>query len=246
MTGIGRMVEVQELVGVIRMALGQSGPLHGRKVVVTAGGTQEPIDPVRAITNRSSGKQGYAIAQAALDLGAEVTLITASTHLEAPVGVQKVDVRTAQDMLEAVLAAIPRSDVLVMAAAVADFRPAHPAGKKIKKEGGIPDIQLENTPDILKEVAAFKTQHGCPHVVVGFAAESEHLLENAAAKLRRKSLDVIIANDIAAKDAGFAVDNNRVTLLDSGGEVESLPLMTKAEVADVVVQRVVKKLGLNA
>jgi len=241
--GVGRMVEPPELLGHIRWVLARDGPLHGCKVVVTAGGTQEPIDPVRAITNRSSGKQGFAIAQAALDLGAQVTLIAAPVALPTPVGARRLDVLTAQEMLEAVLSAIPVADALIMAAAVADFKPAKPAGQKIKRVGGIPEIRLENTPDILEEVARQKATSGFPRVTVGFAAESQDLLENASAKLHAKGLELIVANDISATDAGFAVDSNRVTLMETGGSVENLPLMSKSEVAEVVMERVARKLA---
>ncbi len=237
--GVGRMMEPGELLGHIRLALAQTGLLHGRRVIVTAGGTHEPIDPVRAISNRSSGKQGFALAQAALDMGAQVTLITAPVSLPTPVGAQRQDVLTAQDMLEAVSEAIPHADALIMAAAVADFRPADPAGQKIKREGGLPEIQLENTPDILQAVARYKSDTGYPRVTVGFAAESQALLENARKKLEKKSLDLIVANDISASDTGFAVDFNRVTLLDAQGGVEHLPRMSKTDVAEIVMQRVV-------
>jgi phosphopantothenoylcysteine decarboxylase/phosphopantothenate--cysteine ligase len=241
--GVGRMVEPLELVGHIRLALARGGPLAGRRILVTAGGTQEPIDPVRVIANRSSGKQGYALAQAALDLGAAVTLVSGPVHLETPVGAQRVEARTAQEMLEAVLAALPAVDALVMAAAVADFRPAAPADQKIKKESGIPEIRLENTPDILRAVAEYRAQHGRPLVTVGFAAESQRLLENAGAKLRSKRLDMIVANDISAADAGFAVDTNRVTLLYPDGRSEALPLMDKQQAAWEILQRVAERLG---
>lgn len=239
LTGVGRMVEPLELLGHIRLALGRGGALAGRRVVVTAGGTQEPIDPVRAITNRSSGKQGFALAQAALDLGAQVTLIAGQVTLPAPVGVERVDVQTAEEMLRAVLDSLPRADALVMAAAVADFRPEAQAGNKIKKEDGIPEIRLVNTPDILRAVARQKEETGWPRFTVGFAAESQHLLENARAKLAAKKLDLIVANDIGAADAGFTVDTNRVVLLYPDGRSEALPLMSKEEVSQVVMQQLV-------
>lgn len=242
LVGKGRMVEPAELLGRIRLVLGRRGPLKGRKVVVTAGGTQEPIDPVRFIANRSSGKQGFALVQAALDLGAEVILISAPTPLSTPVGAQRMDVSTAEEMKEAVLVEAPKADILLMAAAVADFRPAGPADQKIKRKQGIPDIKLEKTPDILAEVAKLREQGGFPDIVVGFAAESEDVLKNASAKLETKKLDLIAANDITAKDAGFAVDTNRVTLIDAEGGHETLPLMTKAEVAQQVLGRVVDML----
>lgn len=238
LSGVGRMVEPHELMGHLRRLLGCQGALSGRRVVVTAGGTQEAIDPVRVIANRSSGKQGFAVAQAALDLGAEVTLISGPVSLPAPVGAERVDVASAQQMLEAVLAALPGADALVMAAAVADFRPAEPAANKIKKEGGIPVIILEHTPDVLRQVAAYKVESGWPRVTVGFAAESQHLVENAAAKLQAKRLDMIVANDIGTADAGFGVDTNRVTLLYPAGRSEALPLMGKDEVALEIMRRV--------
>jgi len=238
-SGFGRMVEPAELIGHIRLALSQHGPLYGRKVVVTAGGTQEAIDPVRAITNHSSGKQGFNLAQAALDRGAKVTLISGPTHLPTPIGAQRVDVLTTQEMLSAVLAALPNADVLIMAAAVADFRPTTSASEKIKRDKGIPQITLEATPDILQAVAEQRSSDGYPKVTVGFAAESQDLLRNARHKLHAKHLDLIVANDITASDAGFAVDTNRVTILDAGGGEEILPLMTKAEIAEIVLERIV-------
>ncbi len=238
LVGLGRFVEPPEILGHIRLTLSRGGPLANRKVIVTAGGTQEPLDPVRVIANRSSGKQGFALAQAALDLGADVTLIAGPTALPTPIGARRVDVNTAQEMLEAVLAAIVRADALLMAAAVADFTPAVTAEQKIKKEGGIPQITLRATPDILAAVAPQRSATGFPRVTVGFAAESQSLLDNARVKLESKKLDLIVANDISARDAGFGVDDNRVTLLDAGGGVESLPLMSKSEVAESVLARV--------
>jgi len=247
LVGVGRMVEPAEILGHIRLALARSGPaeghpLLGRKVVVTAGGTQEPIDPVRSITNRSSGKQGFALAQAALDLGAEVTLIAGVTDLPTPIGARRIDVQTAQDMLGVVLAETAQADILLMAAAVADFRPASPSGQKIKKEGGAPELMLEATPDILRAVAKARSETGFPPLTVGFAAESQRLVENAHAKLVSKKLDLLVANDISTPEAGFGVDTNRVTLVYPDGRTEALPLMSKTEVAEAVLQRVV---GLN-
>lgn len=238
LSGIGRMVEPVELLGQARWLLGQGGPLSGKRVVITAGGTQEPLDPVRFISNRSSGKQGVALAQAALDLGAEVTLITGPIALPAPTGAQVVNVETAQQMLAAVLQAIPQAQALIMAAAVADFRPVTPADHKIKKETGAPQIHLERTPDILSQVAAARQASGWPRWVVGFAAETQDLLANARQKLHAKRLDLIVANDISQPEAGFGVDTNRVTLLFADGASQALPLLTKAEVAEVVLERV--------
>ncbi|HEX9616966.1 MAG TPA: bifunctional phosphopantothenoylcysteine decarboxylase/phosphopantothenate--cysteine ligase CoaBC [Anaerolineales bacterium] len=238
LAGVGRMVEPQELLGQIRLALSKNGPLQGRKVVVTAGGTEEPVDPVRAITNRSSGKQGFAIAQAALERGAEVTLISGPTHLPTPEGAQRMDVRTSKEMLEAVLATVSQADILIMAAAVSDFRPVKPALEKIKRDKGIPQIELERTPDILAAVEALRSSSPLPRLTVGFAAESQDMMQNARAKLHAKKLDLIVANDITAGDAGFAVDTNRVTLLDASGGEEVLPLMSKSEVAERLLERI--------
>ena len=233
--GKGRMTEPAEILGHIRIALGKrSGKLAGKKVVVTAGGTQEALDPVRVITNHSSGKQGYAIAQAALDSGADVSLITAPTALIAPVGARIVKVNSAQEMLDAVLA--ESADALIMAAAAADFRPKHTAKDKMKKRDGIPQIELEATPDILKTVAGSGSEKKRFQVVVGFAAESQNLLENAVEKLQSKKLDFIVANDISASDAGFAVETNRVTILFANGARENLPLTSKVEVAEKIIE----------
>ncbi|MCA2002148.1 MAG: bifunctional 4'-phosphopantothenoylcysteine decarboxylase/phosphopantothenoylcysteine synthetase, partial [Chloroflexi bacterium] len=199
---------------------------------VTAGGTQEALDPARVITNRSSGKQGYAVAQAALDAGAEVCLITAPTALTPPVGARVVKVKSAQEMLDAVLS--EAGDALIMAAAAADFTPKTVARDKIKKRDGIPQVELAAAPDILKIVSSRKPS--LFRVIVGFAAESQSLLENAAEKLQSKNLDFIAANDISSADAGFAVDTNRVVLLFANGTSEALPLMSKTEVAEKIIE----------
>jgi phosphopantothenoylcysteine decarboxylase/phosphopantothenate--cysteine ligase len=238
----GRMTEPLDLLGQIRYVLSRGGPLQGRPVVVTAGGTQEAVDPVRLLTNRSSGKQGVALAQAALDAGADVTLVATPVVASAPIGAQYVAVRSAQEMADAVLQACREADVLLMAAAVADFRPAQVAPEKLKKHRGLPSLALERTPDILALVAQQRQETGCPAVVVGFAAESENLLENAQAKLRGKKLDLIVANDVSADDSGFEVDTNRVTLISADSTIEALPLLPKEEVARRVVERVVAQL----
>jgi len=235
----GRMTEPMDILGHIRYTLSRGGPLAGRTIVVTAGGTQEPLDPVRFISNRSSGKQGYALAQAALDAGADVVLITALTALPTPIGAQRVDVRTAAEMAGAVLQTCPQADALLMAAAVADFRPVQAADQKLKKARGVPTLTLEPTTDILAAVARQRQETGRPRVVVGFAAETQDLLSNAQAKLRAKGLDLIVANDVSAADAGFAVDTNRVTLIAADGNIETLPLLSKAEVAERVLEKVV-------
>ncbi len=243
LVGRGRFVEPAELLGHIRLTLGFGGKLAGKKIVVTAGGTQEPLDPVRVLTNKSSGKQGYALAQAALDVGGTVSLVTAPTALTPPVGAKVIPVRTAQEMLEAVLAESAGADALIMAAAAADFRPKKAAENKLKKRDGIPQIELEAASDILETVASTRLGAGAglgsrrPRIVIGFAAESRDLLENAESKLKAKNLDLIVANDISAPDAGFSVDTNRVTLLYADGRREALPLMSKEQVAESIVER---------
>ena len=240
LTGIGRMLEPMDILGHVRVALGKNGKLAGKKVIVTAGGTQEAIDPVRVITNHSSGKQGYALAQAALDEGAEVTLITTPTGLNPPIGARVVRVKSAQDMLDALMN--ETADALVMAAAAADFRPKETAKDKLKKRDGIPQIQLEAAPDILKTISS---QGGVPkrfRVMAGFAAESRDLLQNASEKLKSKGLDLIAANNISAQDAGFAVETNRITLLFADGSQENLPLMSKTEAAEKIVAHIARLL----
>jgi len=230
--GPGRMSEPAEILGRVRLALGKHGKLAGRKVVVTAGGTQEALDPVRVITNHSSGKQGYAVAQAALDAGADVCLVTAPTALIPPVGARVVKVNSVRNMLDAVLA--ESADVLIMAAAAADFTPKTVARDKMKKRDGIPLVELTAAADILGTVSSQQPRRF--GVVVGFAAESQNLLENAAEKLKSKKLDLIVANDISAADAGFSVDTNRVTLLFANGTSEILPLMSKTDVAEKIIE----------
>jgi phosphopantothenoylcysteine decarboxylase / phosphopantothenate---cysteine ligase len=239
----GRMSEPAHILEHIRYVLSRSGPLAGRKVVVTAGGTQEPLDPVRVLTNRSSGKQGQALARAAMEAGADVVLIATPVVARAPAGIQLVRVRTAAEMAEAVLEASTDADALIMAAAVADFRPAREAAGKIKKAGGLGELPLERTTDILAAVAEARRESGFPRLVVGFAAETEDLLRNARKKLREKGLDLIAANDVSAADSGFGTDTNRVILLDSAGSEESLPLLSKLDVARAIVGRLVSGLG---
>ncbi len=236
--GVGRMSEPEEILEMVRVVLGQAGDLAGRRVVISAGGTREAIDPVRFISNHSSGKMGYALALAARDRGAQVTLVTAPTCLPDPVGVETVHVESAADMRDAVLSASDGADALVMAAAVADYRPLERAGQKIKKTEGELILQLGRTPDILAEVARLREAGRGPQVAVGFAAETQDLLANARAKLERKRLDLVAANDVSAAGAGFGVDTNRVTLLSPDGGVEALPLMSKDEVAHRIWDRV--------
>jgi len=239
--GEGRLVEPDEIVAAAQMILARQGDLAGRTVVVTAGGTREAIDPVRFVSNHSSGKMGYAVAEAARDRGAQVTLIT-SANLPAPFGMAVVRVDSAQEMLDAVLTATDQATALIMAAAVADFRPLTVAEQKIKKRGDTEGLVLElvRNPDILAEVAARKATGTGPEITVGFAAETHDLLANAQEKLKRKRLDLIVANDVTATDAGFAVDTNRVTLLGTDGSIEETPLMTKREVAETILDRVAR------
>ncbi len=243
--GEGRMVEPPDILGYTRMVLGQRGVFSGQKIVVTAGGTHEAIDPVRFIGNRSSGKQGFALAQAAIDRGAAVTLIAGATALPTPYGATRIDVESAQQMCDAVLAACADAEALIMAAAVADFQAAAQAGQKIKKTPDTVEIDLKlvRTPDILQAVKEQRAKTSRPRVTVGFAAETQNLLDNATSKLRSKGLDLIVANDVSAIDAGFAVDTNRVTLLDASGSVEPLPIMSKVEVAEHILDRVALLLG---
>ena len=231
LTGVGRLLETPELLGHISYALGVNGDLKGRLVVVSAGGTMEPIDPVRVITNHSSGKMGYAVAEAARDRGADVVLVTAPTNLPDPALVKVVHVRTAQQMGEAVQQYAERADVLVMAAAVADYRPAVAAEQKIKKADDEMTISLAKTTDILK------TAKG-DFVRVGFAAESENLVENAKVKVGSKNLDLIVANDITAEGSGFGSDTNKVTIIDRDLAVEELPILTKYDVSNRILDRV--------
>jgi phosphopantothenoylcysteine decarboxylase/phosphopantothenate--cysteine ligase len=233
----GRMSEPPAIQGQIRYLLSHRGPLAGKHIVVTAGGTQEDLDPVRYITNRSSGKQGYALAQAALDTGADVSLISAPTNLTIPSGAKFIAIRSAAEMQAAVLRECQRADALLMAAAVADFRPAHPSEQKIKKQSGAPTLELSPTPDILATLKTQRSHGNKPQIVVGFAAETQNLLANAQTKLQAKGLDLIVANDVTASDAGFEVDTNRVTLLFADGQKEKLPLMSKAQVAEQIIAK---------
>ena len=205
-------------------------------MLVTAGGTREPIDPVRFITNRSSGKMGYAVAQAALDLGADVQLVTASSHLDPPFGADVTAVSAAVEMRQVVQDLARSADAVIMAAAVADYRVEVPAAQKIKKSGQQWVLTLMQNPDILAELGANRPAN--LRALVGFAAETEDVLENARHKLRTKGLDMIAANDVSSPDSGFEVDTNRVVLIDRNGGAEALPLLSKDEVAQHLMERV--------
>ena len=228
--GRGRLAETDRIFESIEAALAQKSDLAGKRIVVTAGGTREPADPVRHIGNRSSGRMGYALAEAARDRGAGVTLVTAAA-LTDPAGVDIIRVNTASEMKKAVVKAVRKADALLMAAAVADYRPKQAAAAKIKKAGPTLTLELVRTPDILAEVKG-------DFVRVGFAAESEDLIANAKKKLDEKRLDLIAANDITAAGSGFDVATNKVTLIARDGQPEELPLMSKREVADRILDRV--------
>jgi phosphopantothenoylcysteine decarboxylase/phosphopantothenate--cysteine ligase len=236
--GYGRLPEIAEIMGIIQQTLGENGDLAGKRIVVTAGGTQEPIDPVRYISNNSSGKMGYAIAEAARDRGASVTLITTPTALNQVAGVEIVNVRSAEQMKDAVVKAVAKTDALIMAAAVADYMPKIMAAQKIKKGTGGLTLELVKTPDILSEVKG-------KFVKVGFAAETEDLLANAKKKLVSKELDIIVANDVTVKHSGFGAETNKVTILKKDGKPEDLRLMSKREVADKILDNIAKLLKVR-
>ena len=233
LVGKGRLLETADLMGHIRVLLGRDGDLAGRKIVVTAGGTQEAIDPVRIITNRSSGKMGYAIAEAARDRGARAVLISAPSALPDAVGVKTVWVDSALSMRDALNRECLDADAVIMAAAVADWRVAEVADQKVKKgDSDTWTIDLVKNPDLIAGISSDKI------VKVGFAAETESLVENAKSKLVSKDLDLIVANDVTASDAGFASDDNRVIILDREGGIDRLPLMSKYDVGVEVLNRV--------
>jgi phosphopantothenoylcysteine decarboxylase/phosphopantothenate--cysteine ligase len=234
--GAGRLAEPARIVAAAAR-LFTSADLQGVRVLVTAGGTREPIDPVRFIGNRSSGKMGYAVAEAAAGRGASVTLITTVDRPVSP-GIDSVRVETAAEMAEAVLSRFEAADVVVMAAAVADFRPKVAALEKLKKAEGVPEVVLEPTTDILAALGAAKAGQ----FLVGFAAETEQVIHHAASKMVAKRVDLMVANDVSAPDSGFQVDTNRAVFIDPGGRAEELPRMTKIELAEAIWDRVMTTL----
>lgn len=234
--GLGRLSDSETILGAIRYVLGRGGDLAGRKVVVTAGGTREPIDPVRYVSNYSSGKMGYAMAEAARDRGAEVVLVSAPTALAAPYGVRLVAVQRAAEMRDAVVQECRDAQALVMAAAVADYQPAATAQQKMKRRAKTLSLGLTRTPDILAEA-------GTGLIRVGFAAESEDLVANARRKLESKGLDLIVANDVTGPESALGADTNQVVILDRAGGEQHLPVMTKYEVAQRILDRVVELLA---
>ena len=254
--GVGRLPDTNVLLGAINAALGRKGDLAGRRVVVTAGGTQEPIDPVRFVGNRSSGKMGHALAIEARDRGAEVILISGPVALDAPYGVDVHRVETAVQMRDAVRSAVVDADVLVMSAAVADYRPAEAAAQKLKKGGAQEradqngfSLRLVRNPDILEELAESVDKQGSDErpkqrlVRVGFAAETNDLANYARAKLVAKRLDLLVANDVSRSDSGFGTDTNKVYIFHAGGAMEDLPVMPKTGVAAAIWERIVLLLG---
>lgn len=236
MTGPGRLASQEEILNAVREVVRGQQDLAGERVLVTAGPTREHIDPVRYLSNRSSGKMGYAVAAAAARRGAKVVLVTGPTALETPEGVERVDVQSASDMLLAVQAQFPRCTLAIFAAAVADYRAAEPVDSKIKHTGEALTLRLEPNPDILATAARGKADR----IVVGFAAETENVAENARKKLAQKNADVIVANDVTAEGAGFDLDTNIVTLFSRDGRDLPLPRLTKAEVAERILEEVVR------
>ncbi|MGB3713259.1 MAG: bifunctional phosphopantothenoylcysteine decarboxylase/phosphopantothenate--cysteine ligase CoaBC [Candidatus Promineifilaceae bacterium] len=248
LSGLGRMLEPMEIMGHIRRALSSDGPLKGRKVIVTAGPTREALDPVRFLSNRSSGRQGYALSQAALDAGAEVTLISGPVQLNSPIGARMIQVNTAVEMSVAVLKEVADADVLLMAAAVSDFRPAELGKQKIKKAqalSGDLGLPLIGNPDILEQVKAQKAKTGHPLISLGFAAETENLMEHGREKLVRKTLDFIAINDVGSTDGGFSVDTNRIILIGSDGRLMNMPLQSKSAIAEEIIRVIVEALDLR-
>lgn len=240
LVGQGRLADLDTIVGTIRWVLGRKGDLAGRRIVVTAGGTREAIDPVRFVTNRSSGKMGHAVVEAARDRGADVTLVTtAAVPADVAIGVDVRPVTSALEMYEAVQEAVRGADALVMAAAVADYRPASPADKKLKKQDNDDtgwQLELVRNPDIIASVNG-------SFIKVGFAAETDDLVDNAKKKLLAKKLSFIVANDVTAPDSGFDKDTNRVTIIHASGNIEQLPTLPKTDVAHALLDRVKRLLG---
>jgi phosphopantothenoylcysteine decarboxylase/phosphopantothenate--cysteine ligase len=239
MTGPGRLAAQEEILKAVREVVEAQQDLAGETVLVTAGPTHEDIDPVRFIANRSSGKMGYAVAEAAARRGAKVVLISGPTALETPEGVERIDVRTAEEMLRAVQSRFSPASIAIFAAAVADYRPAEPATAKIKRTREPLTIHLEPNPDILATMAKEKGER----LVVGFAAETDHVAENARKKLTQKNADLIVANDVTAEGAGFDVDTNIVTIFSRDARDLPLPRMTKTEVAQRILDEVLRLRG---
>ena len=242
MTGAGRLAGQQEIVAAVRETLHAQKDLQGETVLITAGPTCEDLDPVRYLTNRSSGKMGYAVAEAAARRGARVILVSGPVNLDTPPGVERVDVRSAKEMHLAVTQRFPESSIAIFAAAVADYRPVETAGEKIKRNKELISLMLEPTPDILASVTSRKGQV----IVVGFAAETDHVAENARKKLVAKDADLIVANDVTSEGAGFDHDTNIVTLFSRDGRDLALPKLKKSEVAQRILDEVLRLRTLRA
>ena len=241
-TGAGRMSEPRDIFAAIQAVLNLKRDLEGLHVLVTAGPTQEKIDPVRYISNRSSGKMGYAIADAAARRGAKVTLVSGPANLPTPQGVEKVSIISTQDLFEAMTLRCPQADIVIQAAAPADFTPVQAADQKIKKQGDDDLVlRLKQTPDVAAQVGRLKRPG---QTLIGFAAETQDVLGNAEKKLRKKNLDMIVANDVTAPGAGFDVDTNIVTFVTMAG-TETLPCLPKTQVADELLDRAVKLRNKN-
>ncbi len=236
--GKGRLAEPEQIFDRIQSLLSPQRSLAGKKLLVTAGGTVERIDPVRYLTNDSSGKMGYAIAEAARDMGASVTLVSANVQLSPPQGVKLLKVESAWQMLDSVMDVFHEQDIVIKAAAVADYRPVQQANQKIKKSSERMTLELEKTVDILARLGELK-QH---QFVVGFAAETENVEQHALAKLKRKQCDFIVANDVSEAGSGFRSDTNRVIVFDQQGTVEAMPLMSKRHVAERLLKLVAERL----
>jgi phosphopantothenoylcysteine decarboxylase/phosphopantothenate--cysteine ligase len=232
-TGIGRLAEIDRILEILANVLKKSSDLKGIKILITAGGTQEPIDPIRFIGNKSSGRMGYALAEAALNRGAEVILVSAPTALLVLKGLEFLPVTTSEQMKNAVLEKFGEVDVVIKAAAVTDFKPKRVSKEKIKKKNKL-ILELVSTPDILAELGRLKKDQ----VLVGFAAESENLIANAKEKLKSKNLDLVVANDVSKQDIGIGKELNQVAIIDRLGRVEELPVMSKQEVAQKILDRI--------
>jgi phosphopantothenoylcysteine decarboxylase / phosphopantothenate---cysteine ligase len=236
--GVGRMIEPEEIFGHIRYVSGKTGDLCGKTIVITSGGTREAIDPVRFIGNNSSGKMGAALALAARDRGAEVKLITSGTLKFDSVGMEIQTVTSAEEMCEAVMSSLINADVLIKAAAVADYRPVKAAQGKIKKSSDNLTIDLEKTTDILAKAGEIRNLYPRLKVIAGFAAETENLIENASEKLRNKKIDLIVANPVNEEDCGFGSDKNKAVIIGKDNNPQHLPLMSKEELAHRILDRI--------
>lgn len=238
--GEGKLADPADIVEYV-LDIFKEGKLKGKKIVITAGPTIEPLDPVRYMTNYSSGKMGYAIAECARDMGAEVVLITGPTHLEAPVAINTINVNTTKEMYECVESEFDSCDVLIKAAAPLDYRPVSVSDEKIKKNDENMNISFKKNIDIAAHFGNIKGDQ----LIIGFAAETENLIENANAKLKAKNLDFIVANNVKSKDSGFRTDNNKATIIDKNGNSEELPDMKKNELAKIILDKVTGMLDIR-